>query len=73
MSSGDTAASTASKSHRDLLVFDQWITEQTRTWKIADHPYNIVGRRRGFEVRVYHDLEWHEPYFVTIIELRTAG
>jgi hypothetical protein len=39
-----------------------------KSWKIANHPHTIVGCRRGFEVRVYHDPDWSEPYFVTVIE-----
>ena len=43
-----------------------------KAWKIAEHPHAIIGTRRGFEVRMYHDPEWPEPYFVTLIGLQSG-
>jgi hypothetical protein len=43
------------------------ITEKTKASKMIEHPHTVIGNRRGFQVRVYHDPEWQIPYFVTII------
>ena len=59
-----------SKSHRDLLILDTGTTADPKVWKIVEHPHAVVGKRRGFEVRLYHDATWPEPYFVAIISLQ---
>jgi hypothetical protein len=59
------------KTHRDLLIPFP-MTEKTRAWKMIDHPHTVIGERRGFQVRVHHNAEWPEPYYVAMIA-RNSG
>ena len=62
---------TMSKTHRDLMI-PYPMTEKTTAWKMIDHPHTVIGDRRGFQVRVYHDPEWEEPYYVAMIAQQTG-
>lgn len=56
------------KSTHPLLIRGEQLTEKTAIWKLKKHPYTVAGRRRGFEVRIYHyPAEGLDPYFVTIV------
>ena len=39
---------------------------------MIDYPHTVIGHRRGFQVRVYHDPEWPEPYYVAMIAQQTG-
>lgn len=62
-----TKAPPIAKSHRDLMIGTQ-LTEKTKAWKMVTHPHTVIGERRGFQVRVYHDAEWPQPYFVALVD-----
>ncbi len=55
------------KSHRDLLTDETEMTETLKVWKLAPHPHVVIGERRGFQVRLYHDAEWQLPYFIALV------
>ncbi len=66
-----TDPTTKFKTHRDLFVLAD-DTDGIKIWKIAEHQHAVIGERRGFQVRTYHDAEWPEPYFVAIIAMNTG-
>ncbi len=51
-----------------LLIRGEQLTEKPAIWRLKDHPHTTVGRRRSFEVRIYHypAKDW-PPYLVTLI------
>ncbi|MBV9828868.1 MAG: hypothetical protein JO001_24855 [Alphaproteobacteria bacterium] len=51
-----------------LLQPGEWVTEQVRIWTLKDHPYRLIGVRRGFEVRIYCGEAWPEPYLVSMTD-----
>ena len=53
-----------------LLIRGEQITEHTAISTLKEHPHKVAGRRRGFEVRIYHyPAEGWDPYFVTMTSM----
>jgi hypothetical protein len=62
------------KTIHPLLVRGKQLTEKVWTWTLKEHPHTVAGRRRGFEVRIYHyPAEGLDPYFVTIVSKEGWG
>ena len=55
-----------------LLQRGEKLTDRVYVWTLKDHPHRVVGDRRGFEVRLYHDDTWPVPYMVSTVD-QAAG
>lgn len=49
-----------------LLRRGEKITDRTWIWTLKAHTHKLVGRRCGFEVRIYENGDWPEPFLVTL-------
>jgi hypothetical protein len=54
------------KLHHPLLQRGPSVTERVSIWTLKEHPHRVVGNRRGFEVRVYQNDAWDDPYLVSM-------
>lgn len=51
-----------------LLQCGEKLTDRVYVWTLKDHPHRVVGRRRGFEVRLYQDDTWPLSYMVSTVD-----
>lgn len=49
-----------------LLLRGEKLTDRTWMWTLKEHAHELVGERRGFEVRIYENGDWPEPFLVTL-------
>jgi hypothetical protein len=49
-----------------LLERGAQVTDHVFIWTLKEHPHQVVGVRRGFEVRIYKDDAWAEPFLVSM-------
>jgi hypothetical protein len=63
---GKTEMASVEKSPHPLLKRGEQITDAGFIWTLNEHDHRIVGKRRGFEVRIYQDDTWAEPYVVSM-------
>jgi hypothetical protein len=49
-----------------LLKRVEKVTEKVSIWTLKQHTHQIIGARRGFEVRIYQDDAWVEPFLVSM-------
>jgi hypothetical protein len=49
-----------------LLLRGKKVTDHTWIWTLKEHAHKVVGERRGFEVRMYENADWPEPFLVAL-------
>jgi hypothetical protein len=51
-----------------LLQRGAQVTEDVWIWTLKEHPHRLVGTRRGFDVCIYENNDWVEPYLVSMTD-----